>query len=56
MTHSTYSDEELTEHLISPSLLRLSVGLEGIDDIIGDLDQAFVSLACKMSILSSSAA
>ena len=56
MTHSTYSDDELAEHLISPSLLRLSVGLEGINDIIEDLDQAFVSIGQQMSILTSSAA
>lgn len=43
MTHSTYSEEELLKHLISPTLIRLSVGLEHIDDIIEDLDQAFAS-------------
>ncbi len=41
MTHSTYSEEELQKHLISPSLLRLSVGLEDVDDIIADLQHAF---------------
>ncbi|HFC29649.1 MAG TPA: methionine gamma-lyase [Oceanospirillales bacterium] len=45
MTHSTYSEEELQQHLISPSLLRLSVGLEDVDDIIADLEQAFVALS-----------
>jgi len=40
MTHSTYSEEELAEHLISPNLLRLSAGLENIDDILADLKQA----------------
>lgn len=44
MTHSTYTEEELLAHLISPNLIRLSVGLEHIDDIIADLDQAFVSV------------
>ncbi len=44
MTHSTYTEEELLEHLISPTLIRLSVGLEHIDDIIADLDQAFESV------------
>ena len=33
MTHSTYTEEELQEHLICPNLLRLSVGLEDVDDI-----------------------
>lgn len=40
MTHATYSEEELAEHLISPSLLRLSVGLEDAGDIINDLKQS----------------
>ncbi len=44
MTHSTYTEEELEEHLICPNLLRLSVGLEDVDDIIGDLDQALKSI------------
>ena len=56
MTHSTYSDEELAEHLISPSLLRLSVGLEDINDIIEDLNQAFICIGGHISILTCTAA
>jgi len=37
MTHSTYSAEELAAAHISEDLVRLSVGLEDVDDIIGDL-------------------
>ncbi len=44
MTHSTYTEEQLIAHLISPSLLRLSVGIEHVDDIIADLDQALESV------------
>jgi len=44
MTHSTYTEEELLAHLISPNLIRLSIGLEHIDDILADLDQAFESV------------
>lgn len=44
MTHSTYTEEELLAHLISPTLIRLSVGLEHIDDIIADLAHAFQSV------------
>ncbi len=44
MTHSTYSEEQLLEHLISPTLIRLSVGLEHVDDIIADLNQALESV------------
>ena len=44
MTHSTYTEDELLDHLISPTLLRLSVGIEHVDDIIADLDQALESV------------
>lgn len=40
MTHSTYTDEELIECGIKPGFVRLSVGLEHVDDLIGDLEQA----------------
>lgn len=40
MTHSTYSTQELAEHGISEGLVRLSIGLEGVDDLIADLAQA----------------
>jgi len=40
MTHSTYTPEERAEHGISDGLIRLSVGLEDVEDILSDLDQA----------------
>lgn len=40
MTHSTYTPEERAEHGISDGLIRLSVGLEEVADILADLDQA----------------
>ncbi len=40
MTHSTYSAEELMKAGIAESLVRISVGLEDVDDIVGDLKQA----------------
>ncbi len=40
MTHSTYTPEERMVHGISDGLVRLSVGLEGVDDILADLEQA----------------
>ncbi|MGN0188918.1 MAG: O-acetylhomoserine aminocarboxypropyltransferase/cysteine synthase family protein [Candidatus Cryptobacteroides sp.] len=40
-THSQMSPEELLQQHITPSVIRLSVGTEHIDDIIGDLEQAF---------------
>lgn len=43
-THSQLSPEELAEQHITPSTIRLSIGVEHIDDIIADLDQAFSKL------------
>ncbi|MCI7776301.1 MAG: O-acetylhomoserine aminocarboxypropyltransferase/cysteine synthase [Prevotellaceae bacterium] len=43
-THSQMSPEELAEQHITPSTVRLSIGVEHIDDIIADLDQAFAQL------------
>ena len=43
-THSQLSPEELSEQHITPSTIRLSIGVEHIDDIIADLDQAFSKL------------
>lgn len=39
-THRQLTDEQLREAGIAPDLIRLSVGLENIDDIIYDLKQA----------------
>lgn len=43
-THSQLSPEELAEQHITPSTIRLSIGVEHIDDIIADLDQAFAQI------------
>jgi O-acetylhomoserine (thiol)-lyase len=40
-THSQLSPEELLQQHITPSTVRLSIGVEHIDDIIADLNQAF---------------
>ncbi|MCP4633865.1 MAG: aminotransferase class I/II-fold pyridoxal phosphate-dependent enzyme [candidate division Zixibacteria bacterium] len=40
MTHCSYSEKDLLETGITPGLVRLSVGLEHVDDIIDDLKQA----------------
>jgi O-acetylhomoserine (thiol)-lyase len=39
-THRQLSEEQLRQASIAPDLIRLSVGLEDIDDIINDLRQA----------------
>ncbi len=43
-THSQMSPEELKQQHISPSTIRLSIGIEHVDDIIADLEQAFATL------------
>lgn len=43
-THSQCSPEELAEQHITPTTIRLSIGVEHIDDIIADLDQAFAQI------------
>lgn len=40
MTHSTYTADERAAHEISDGLIRLSVGLEDVADIVADLRQA----------------
>lgn len=40
-THSQLSPEELEQQHITPTTIRLSIGVEHIDDIIADLQQAF---------------
>lgn len=39
-THRQLSDEQLREAGVAPDLIRLSVGIEDVDDIIGDIKQA----------------
>jgi O-acetylhomoserine (thiol)-lyase len=39
-THSQLSDDELVRAGIGPDFVRLSIGIESIEDIIADLDQA----------------
>lgn len=39
-THRQLTDEQLKESGVAPDLIRLSVGLESVDDLIDDLKQA----------------
>ena len=43
-THSQLTEEQQREGGITPELIRLSVGLEHIDDIRADLDQALAAI------------
>lgn len=44
-THSQLSPEELADQGIKPNTIRLSIGTEHIDDIIGDLEEGFAALS-----------
>ena len=39
-THRQLTDEQLREAGISAGLIRMSVGIENVDDLIADIDQA----------------
>jgi O-acetylhomoserine (thiol)-lyase len=43
-THRQMTDEELIAGGVKPDMVRLSVGIENVDDIIADLDQALKSV------------
>ena len=43
-THSQLSEEELLDQGIKPNTIRLSIGTEHIDDIIGDLEKGFSAI------------
>ncbi len=42
-THAQLSPEEQLATGVSPGLVRLAVGLEGIDDILADLELGFAA-------------
>lgn len=44
MTHSTYSAQDLKDAGIAEGLVRISSGLENVEDIIADLEQAFAKI------------
>lgn len=44
-THSQLSDDELVAAGVAPEMVRLSIGIENVDDIIADLDQALAKTA-----------
>ena len=42
-THSQLTEEDQASGGITPDMVRLSIGIEDVDDIINDIDQALVS-------------
>ena len=49
-THSQLNDEELAASGVTQDTVRLSVGIENIDDILGDLDQALLKAAVQAGV------
>ena len=47
-THSQLSEEELLDQGIKPNTIRLSIGTEHIDDIIGDLEKGFAAVRPRL--------
>lgn len=43
-THRQMSDEQLVEAGVAPDLIRFSVGIENVEDIIADLEQALAKI------------
>ena len=43
-THSQLTEEELIEQGIKPNTIRLSIGIEQVDDLIAALDEAFAAV------------
>ena len=43
-THSQLNEEQQKAGGLTPDLIRLSIGIEHVDDIIADLDQAFAKV------------
>lgn len=50
MTHSTYTPEERARHGISDGLVRMSVGLEDVDDILRDVQNALDRIPRTLSL------
>ena len=43
-THRQLTDEQLREAGVAPDLIRLSVGIENVDDLIADIEQALKAM------------
>lgn len=43
-THSQLSEEDLLASGVTPGYVRLSIGIEHVDDILADIDQALAKV------------
>ncbi|MDD4808237.1 MAG: PLP-dependent transferase, partial [Oscillospiraceae bacterium] len=46
-THRQLTDEQLAENGISPDMIRMSVGIENVQDILADIQQALEKVQQK---------
>ena len=46
MSHASMNEEARLKAGITPNLIRLSVGIENVYDLIADLDSAFQNCCC----------
>lgn len=51
MSHATLSEEQRLAKGIPPTMLRLSVGIEDVEDLIEDLDQALVKVSAPTKVV-----
>ena len=49
-THSQLTEEELLEQGIKPNTIRLSIGIENVEDLIDALDDAFAAIRTGQSL------
>ncbi|KAI9459016.1 Cys/Met metabolism PLP-dependent enzyme-domain-containing protein [Boletus coccyginus] len=49
-SHPELTEEESAEAGVTPNLIRVSVGIEHIDDIIADFEQALKTVPCPLTI------
>ena len=47
-THSQMNEEELADAGITPSTIRLSIGIENVDDLIADIESAFKAVESSL--------
>ena len=47
MSHATMTEEQRLERGIPPTLIRLSIGIEDVDDLIEDLEQALAKVPAR---------
>jgi cystathionine beta-lyase/cystathionine gamma-synthase len=50
MSHATMTEEQRLEKGIPPTLIRLSVGIEDVEDLIEDIEQALAKIPARETV------